>query len=315
MRMRISASVVALGVALALTVPAGAQNESTPAAAKIPAEMLQFEKSLHKQTGDVSIPAAHAVLHLGDNYYFLPADEAKTVLTKVWGNPPDAVSNTLGIVFEKNTTIFDNVWGAVVTYQDTGYVPDKDAATQDYSKVLDQLREGEAEDNAQRQKNNYPTMHLAGWAQAPSYDPAAHSLIWARDLQVSDSKVDALNYDVRLLGRKGVLSLNMLSGMDHLAEVRAAAANFGKAASFESGSAYADYDKSVDKTAEYGLAGLVAAGAGIVVAKKLGLLAILLGFKKFILIGMVAIGAAMRRWYGKIFRRNRDDLEGGEGTM
>ncbi|MEO9131438.1 MAG: DUF2167 domain-containing protein [Sphingomonas sp.] len=315
MRIRISVSAVALGWALSLTAPAAAQNEATPVPRKISPEMLQFEKSLHKQTGDVSIPAAHAILHLGDNYYFLPADEAKTVLTKVWGNPPGAVDTTLGIVFEKNTTIFDNVWGAVVTYQDTGYVSDKDAAAQDYGKVLDQLREGEAEDNAERQKNNYPTMNLAGWAQAPSYDPAAHSLIWARDLKVSNENVDSLNYDVRLLGRKGVLSLNMLSDMDHLAQVRAAAANFGKAASFESGSAYADYDKSVDKTAEYGLAGLVAAGAGIVVAKKLGLLAILLGFKKFIIIGVVAVGATMRRWFGKIFRRNRDDLEGGEGKL
>ncbi|MEO9132942.1 MAG: DUF2167 domain-containing protein [Sphingomonas sp.] len=315
MRTGISARVIALGLATVLAVPAGAQNDTAPAGPKITPEMVQFEKSLHKQTGDVSIPEAHAKLHLGDRYYFIPADEAKTVLTKVWGNPPDVAANALGIVFEKNTTIFNNVWGAVVTYQDTGYVSDKDAATQDYSKVLDQMREGEAEDNAERRKNNYAAITLAGWAQAPSYDPTAHSLIWARDLRVSDSMVDTLNYDVRLLGRKGVLSLNMLADMNHLAQVRTAAANFGKAASFEPGSAYADYDKSVDKTAEYGLAGLVAAGAGIVVAKKLGLLAILLGFKKFIIIGIAAIGAALRRWYGKIFRRNRDDLEGGEGTM
>lgn len=315
MRTRISASVIALGLATLLAVPAGAQNDTAPAGPKISPEMVQFEKSLHKQTGDVSIPEAHVKLHLGDRYYFIPADEAKTVLTKVWGNPPDVAEGTLGMVFEKGTTIFDNVWGAAVTFQDTGYVPDKDAKTQDYDKVLADIRSSEAEDNAQRQKDGYPTMHLAGWAQQPSYDPATHSLIWARDLQVSGSKVDSLNYDVRLLGRKGVLSLNMLSDMEHLADVRSAAADFGKAASFEPGSAYADYDKSVDKTAEYGLAGLVAAGAGVVVAKKLGLLAILLGFKKFIIIGIAAIGATMRRWFGKLFGRNRDNLEGDEGKM
>ena len=315
MRMRISASMVALGLASVLAAPAGAQNDTAAAGPKISPEMVQFEKSLHKQTGDVAIPEAHAKLHLGDRYYFIPADEAKTVLTKVWGNPPDVADGTLGLVFEKGTTIFDSVWGAVVTFQDTGYVPDKDAKTQDYDKVLADMRTAEADDNAQRQKNGYPTMHLAGWAQQPSYDPATHSLIWARDLQVSGSKVDSLNYDVRLLGRKGVLSLNMLADMDHLSDVRTAAADFGKAASFEAGSTYADYDKSVDKTAEYGLAGLVAAGAGIVVAKKLGFLAILLGFKKFIIIGIAAIGATMRRWFGKLFGRNRDNLEGDEGKM
>jgi uncharacterized membrane-anchored protein len=313
--MRISASMVALGLASVLAAPAGAQNDTAAAGPKISPEMVQFEKSLHKQTGDVAIPEAHAKLHLGDRYYFIPADEAKTVLTKVWGNPPDVADGTLGLVFEKGSTIFDSVWGAVVTFQDTGYVPDKDAKTQDYDKVLADMRTAEADDNAQRQKNGYPTMHLAGWAQQPSYDPATHSLIWARDLQVSGSKVDSLNYDVRLLGRKGVLSLNMLADMDHLSDVRTAAADFGKAASFEAGSTYADYDKSVDKTAEYGLAGLVAAGAGIVVAKKLGFLAILLGFKKFIIIGIAAIGATMRRWFGKLFGRNRDNLEGDEGKM
>lgn len=315
MRMRISASVIALGLATLLAVPAGAQNDTAPAGPKISPEMVQFEKSLHKQTGDVSIPEAHAKLHLGDRYYFIPADEAKTVLTKVWGNPPDSGNGVLGMVFEKQATIFDQVWGAVVTYEDSGYVPDKDAKTEDYSKVIDSIRSNEPEINAEREKGGYPTIHLVGWAQQPSYDPATHSLIWARDIQFSDSKVDTLNYDVRLLGRKGVLSLNMLSTMDHLSDVRGAAADFGRAASFDSGSAYADYDKSVDKTAEYGLAGLVAAGAGIVVAKKLGLLAVLLGFKKFIIIGIAAIGATMRRWFGKLFGRNRDNLEGDEGTM
>ena len=57
----------------------------------------------------------------------------------------------------------------------------------------------------------------------------------------------------------------MLSDMKHLPDVRAAATDFGKAAAFTPGATYADYDKSVDKTAEYGLAGLVAAGAGVVV--------------------------------------------------
>ena len=322
MKPGISAGVLALGLLLALS-PAAAQNDTAPAGPRISPELAQFEKSLHKQTGDVAIPSAHAVLHLGDRYYFLPADEAKTVLTKVWGNPPSSANGVLGIVFEKNSTIFDQIWGAVVTYEDTGYVPDKDAKSEDYGKVLEDIRSGEADVNAERQKDGYPTIHLVGWAQQPSYDPASHSLIWARDLQFSDSKTDGLNYDVRLLGRKGVLSLNMLSDMNHLADVRGAATDFGRAAAFERGSTYADYDKSVDKTAEYGLAGLVAAGAGIVVAKKLGILALIaafgkgifVSFGKFILAGLAVVGATMRRWIGKLFGRNRDDLEGDEGRM
>lgn len=298
MKTRISAGVLALGLALAA--PAGAKPVAAP---RIAPELLAFEQGLHKQSGDVAIPAAHALLHLGDHYYFLPAEEAKQVLTKVWGNPPDAADGVLGIVFERGTTIFDNVWGAVVTYEDSGYVPDKDAKTEDYDKVLDQIRSGEAETNAARQKGGYPAIHLVGWAQPPSYDPASHSLIWARDLQFSDAKVDGLNYDVRLLGRHGVLSLNMLSDMNHLGDVRAAAADFGRAASFDRGQTYADYDKSVDKTAQFGLAGLVAAGAGVVVAKKLGLLVLALGFGKKFLVLFAVAGAAITRWFRKLTGR------------
>jgi uncharacterized membrane-anchored protein len=213
----------------------------------------------------------------------------------------------LGVVIEKGKSIYDNVWSAVVTYEDAGYVSDKNAKTEDYDKVEQQIRDGEARENEERQKEGYPAIHLVGWAQPPSYDPTQHSLIWARDLKFSDAQVDSLNYDVRLLGRKGVLSLNMLSTMKDLPDGRAAAADFGKAATFDRGSTYADYDASVDKTASYGLAGLVAAGAGIVIAKKLGFLAIALGLGKWILGGLAVAGATMRRWIGRLFGRRPAD--------
>jgi uncharacterized membrane-anchored protein len=306
MNIKVMASGLAFALA-AVAAPVGAQdgNQAAPSS-----ELVAFVKNLHKQTGDVAIPAAHAVMHLGTSYYFLGPDEAKRVLVDVWRNPPDAVSNVLGLILPADKTVVDNTWGAVVTYQDSGYVPDTDASGQDYDKVLNDLREGEAADNAARKKQGYAELSVVGWAQQPSYDKASHSLIWARDLRASDSTIDGLNYDVRSLGRHGVLSLNMIWDMPHLSEVRVAAADLGKAAGFEKGSAYADYDKSVDKTAEYGLAGLVAAGVGVVAVKKLGLLAIMFGFGKWILVGLAAVGATMRRWIGSLFGRKRDDLEG-----
>lgn len=292
-----------LAAGLMVAAPAAAEVQ----AQRIPPELAAFEAHLHKQTGDVAIPAAHAQLHLGNRYYFIPADEAKTILTKVWGNPPQSADGVLGIVFEKGRTIFDNVWGAVVTYEDTGYVSDANAKSEDYDQVLDSIRKGESEENAKRKQGGFAQLHLVGWAQPPAYDPASHALIWARDIKFSDSPTDALNYDVRLLGRRGVLSLNMLSSMDHLPEVRAAATDFGKAAAFDPGSAYADFDKTIDKSAGYGLAGLVAAGAGVVVAKKLGLLAVALGFGKYLLAALAVGFATLRRFFGRLFGHGRPE--------
>lgn len=295
----LAATGISTGVAVADPVPSVA-----------PTDQAAFEKRLHKRTGDVVVPGTDATLHLGSKYYFLDAGEAKDVLVKLWGNPPSSADDVLGIVMPADKTVLDNSWGAVITWDGSGYVTDDDAATANYDKVLDDIRAGEADDNAQRQKSGYPAMHVVGWAQPPSYDKASHSLVWARDIKFGNAPVDGLNYDVRSLGRHGVLSLNMLWDMSHLADTRTAAAELGKAVAFDKGAAYTDYDKSVDKTAEYGLAGLVAAGAGIVVAKKLGLLAIMFGFGKWILIGLAAVGATMRRWIGKIFNRSRDTLEG-----
>lgn len=300
-------SAAALAVMLCVAVPAGAKDSSKAEAPSLPPAMVALEKSLHPQTGDVRIPEAKAVLHLGDRYYFLPAAEARRVLVDAWHNPPESAEGVLGMVFEKDTTVFDNVWGAVITYEDTGHVADTDAKTQDYATVLKGMQEGAEEQNAERKQAGYPAMHLVGWAQPPSYDAGNHALIWARELALEGDSVNGLNYDVRLLGRTGVLSLNMLASMKDIGDVRSAAQSFGRSVSFEPGAGYADFNASTDKAAEYGLAGLVAGGAAIGVAKKVGLLAIILKFGKLILVGLAAFGAAAFGLFRKLVGRKDEE--------
>jgi uncharacterized membrane-anchored protein len=318
MRRYWGAGAVALAIALSV-VPAGAAPKGEAKAAKaakseaadaeaMPPQAKAFLASLHPQTGDVRIPEAKAVLHLGERYYFLPAADAKRVLVDVWRNPPDAVTNVLGLVLEKDSDAFRNVWGAVITYQDTGHVSDADAGSQDYDAVLAQMKEGDAADNEQRKAAGFPTLSLVGWAQPPSYDAANHALIWARELAEGNSAEHGLNYDVRLLGRTGVLSLNMVSGMSSLPQVRAAAQDFGKAATFEPGAAYADYNASTDKAAEYGLAGLVAGGTAVAVAQMVGLFAILAKFGKLIFIGLLAAGGAAFAFVRRLFVKKEEEV-------
>lgn len=310
------AGAVALAALLCTAAPlATAGEKSSKASASereaarpaLPPQMVALEKSLHKQTGDVRIPEAKAVLHLGQRYYMLPANEARRVLTEVWGNPPASVANVLGMVIERDRTIFDTVWGAIITYEDTGHVSDADAHEQDYAKVLREMQQGQEAANPERVKAGYPEMQLVGWAQPPSYDASSHALVWARELKTKGDPENGLNYDVRLLGRTGVLSLNMLASMKALDEVRSAAQSFGKAASFEPGAAYTDFDAKTDKAAEYGLAGLVAGGAAVAVAQKVGLLAIFLKFGKLILLGLAAFGAGIWGFIRKLAGRKAED--------
>jgi uncharacterized membrane-anchored protein len=303
-------------VVAAQATPSAASEEQAKAA--LEAKYKALEGDLHPQNGDVTIPAAKATLRLGDGYYFLPADEAKRVLVEAWGNPPSQVSSVLGMVFPAGKTFHDATWGAVVEYEDTGHVSDKDAATQDYSSVLSDMQSAEEDANESARSEGYPAQHLIGWAQAPTYDSGRKTLIWARNIKFDGAGENTLNYDVRTLGRTGVLSLNMVDTMSNLSAVRVAATGLGSTVSFNSGFAYNDFDSSTDRMADYGLAGLVAAGAGLVVAKKAGLLAVALIFLKkaiaFIIAGAVALGAWWKRRTGRSEKEETFDDQPAEET-
>lgn len=307
--------------ALALLCAAPIMPVATPAFAEtqqLTAEQQAFitkvkaiQAGLHPRTGDVPIVEAKATLHLGDSYYFLGPDDARKILVDAWHNPPSAAEGVLGLVFEKGKDFMDpDAWSAVVTYEADGYVSDEDARTADYAALLTQLKDAQEQANTARKEQGYAALHLVGWAQQPTYDATSHSVVWAKTLHADDESGNGLNYDVRLLGRFGVLSLNMLSDMNHLDSVRAAAAGLSQAVTFDSGARYADFVPDVDKKAGYGIAGLVAAGVGVAAAKKLGFLALALGFgKKFIALILVAF-AAVGRFVMGLFGKRKAEGEG-----
>jgi len=113
---------------------------------------------------------------------------------------------------------------------------------------------------------------------------------------------------VRMLGRTGVLSLNMLTTMTALNDVRPAARTLAQAVAFEQGSSYADFNPSTDKTAEYGLAGLVLGGGALAAAGKLGLFAVIAKFFKLILVGAIAVGGAVMAFFRRMFGRREKDI-------
>lgn len=291
-------------VTVALSLFVAAPSFATPAPSPEEAARIQqlqaLMDSLHPQTGSVAISQADVTLNLGDAYYMLDAEEAKRVLTEGWGNPPESVSAVIGLIFPAGKTFVDDTWGAVLTWSPDGYVSDADANKINYDTLLEQLREGEDQDNQQRRQAGYSTIHLVGWAQQPTYDPARHTLIWAKELSFSDAPngPKTLNYDVRVLGRRGVFSMNMVTDMGHLADTRTAATELMQTAVFNPGARYTDYVEGQDQKAAYGLAGLVAGGAALAVAKKAGVLGILLLILKkggvFLLAGAGAAFAWLR---------------------
>ena len=277
-------------------------EQAAEAKAELKAEN-DFMATLHPRTGNIHIAEAGATLALGNNYYFLDKDDAKKVLVDLWRNPPTAADGLLGLVLPAGKTPF-NAWGAAVTFDKSGYVSDKDASTADYDKSIKDLQDAEPDVNKERQKQNYPAIHVVGWAQPPFYDKSHHYVVWARDIKFGDDTVDTLNYDVRVLGRRGVLSLNMIATMPELPTIRSDAVQLAAAGQYDVGARYEDY-KQGDSKAAYGLAGLVAAGVGLAVVKKLGLLGIILAFGKKAFVVILAVFAAIGRWFSSKFGKKK----------
>jgi uncharacterized membrane-anchored protein len=284
--------------ALAIALLAGAMLPAwadPQAGEKMTAE--QFMASLKFQNGKINLPGGIATLDLPPNFRYLDPADANKVLVDAWGNPPGG--ETLGMIFPADVSpLSPEGWGVVITYQEDGHVKDDDANTINYDDLLKKMKDDTADEDKERVKQGYPSLLLSGWAEPPHYDAAAHKLYWALDLQPSDAKEHTLNYNIRVLGRKGVLVLNAVAGMTQLPSVKGEMENVIGFTDFTPGNRYADFNSSTDKVAEYGIAALVA-GA---VAAKLGLFAkiaaMLAPLWKLIAAGFVAVIAAIGKLLG-----------------
>jgi uncharacterized membrane-anchored protein len=280
-----------------LAAPAAGQSEP------LPPEAQALVEQLSPRSGAIPIPEARATLDLGERYMFYGAADARRILVEVWGNPPEQADGVLGLVMPAGSTPFSDTWGAVVTYEETGHVDDDDARDADYDALMAEMQEAAIAANEERRAAGYGAVNVVGWAQAPRYDSVNHSVVWAREIAFEGDGVNALNYDLRTLGRTGVLSINLITSMPELGEMREVAQDFTQIAAFDPGASYDDFDSSTDEAAGYGIAGLVAGGAGLAVAKKVGVLAVLLKFIKPILIGLMvllgAFGGRIKRLFGK----------------
>ena len=251
----------------------------------------QFEHSLTWHSGlqelehgsNINIPAG---------YRFLQTADARRVLEEAWGNPPDP--EIMGMIFPSDRGPFaDDSWAVVISFENIGYVSDDDAQDIDYDEMLVFMQEQTSAANEYRVRQGYGRIELRGWATDPTYNAHGHEMVWAEQLHFEGEAMDTLNYNLRVLGRKGVLILNAVAGMNQLAEIEPAMEDLRMATEFRSGHRYEEFDPSTDKSSDMSVAAMVAGGA--YAASKVSffgkILAALLVAKKFVIIAVIAIGA------------------------
>lgn len=293
---RLVGGMIALGLLAATSVAfAGGAPSSAPSPPD-PNEKLE----LHWQTGPQEIALGKdAEIDLPEHYMFLPMPDADKLMRKLGNFYND---NLLGLVAGDSE---DARWFVTVRSTEEGHVDDHEALKP--AEILKAIQEGTEQANAEREKNGFAAAHVDGWTQEPRYERELHHLVWALVMRTKDG--DSLNYSTRILGRKGFLALNLVTGPDRLAADMPNAEKLLAVTHFKPGSRYEDFDQKTDKVAEYGLMGLILGGVGLGALKvaKVGLLAaffkpivaVLLALKKAVILFFVAIGGWFKRTFGK----------------
>jgi uncharacterized membrane-anchored protein len=184
-------------------------------------------------------------------------------------------------------------WFAVFEFDPCGYVKDDEKESLDADEILESKRESNKLGNEERKRMGLPTMEIVGWDVKPHYDEATHNLEWSVRLKSQDQAAETINYEVRLLGRTGVMQVSLVGAPDQMAAALPQFRRLLADHSFVSGKDYGSWREG-DKVAAYGL-GALAAGGAVALAAKTGLLS---KIWKFLVLGVAALAAWLKRLFG-----------------
>lgn len=286
--MRLFLSALVAGLALLASFHPGPARAQDPAGGDPIAELPWRFGPTTGAIGD------RATIEIPEGYAFLGAEGARA-FNELMENPPTGFD-------EYVVAPQDLSWVAYFSFDPVGYV--KDDETLDADSILESVREGTRQGNIERENRGWDTLRILGWSFEPQYDQQLNALEWAILAETERTKQQVVNYNTRMLGRRGVMEVVLVAAPDALdvsiTDFKSLVPGYG----FVAGEKYAEFREG-DKIAEYGLAALITGGAAAVAAKKGWLAAIgvfLLKMWKLLLVGLVAVGAVLR----KLFTRRGD---------
>jgi len=155
--------------------------------------------------------------------------------------------------------------------------------------------------NERRREMGLSELKLLGWAVPPRFNDQTKNLEWA--LRVGSDNGESINYSTRLLGRHGVMEVDLVCTPEEMDTLLPQYQSIISGYQYLTGNSYAEYREG-DKVAKYGLTALVAGGAAVA-AGKMGLFAKLAGvfgkLGKAAIVIVIGIGVAIKGLIGKLF--------------
>lgn len=190
------------------------------------------------QPGPAALKLGHEVaLDLPADFQFLAMPHAGQLMEKM-GNLGN--ENLLGLVVSSRQK---DEFFLILSYDGKGFVKDDEEVEAD--DILEEIQDGEEDYKEARKEHGFGPIHVDGWFESPKYDKAAHHLVWG--LNVRAENATSLNYDTRILGRRGYASVNLVTDQAHLAHDKLAGATILRATHFQDGGRYQDFNEDTDK--------------------------------------------------------------------
>ncbi|HEX3253806.1 MAG TPA: DUF2167 domain-containing protein [Pyrinomonadaceae bacterium] len=263
------------------------QSKKRPSPSPTPASTWDSYEGVKWQKGSsVGELGDIAQVKVPEGYVFANANDTRIIME---ANQNPTTGKEMGFVAPEGET-----WFAVFEFDEVGYVKDDDKDSLDAGALLDSIKAGTEAGNKERQRRGWSTMTIVGWEQPPHYNDITHNLEWA--VKATSEGLPIVNHNTRLLGRGGVMEVTLVTEPSELAATLPKFKTMLQGFEFKQGHRYAEF-RAGDKTAAYGLTGLIVGGGAAALVKT--------GALKWLWKALVAAGVGISALVKKLFSRNR----------
>jgi uncharacterized membrane-anchored protein len=252
---------ILLSALLALSAPPDSMalqpNEEARIYKQFNKQLDSLEKKIEYVTGNLSLAGGKVKLTVPDGFKFIDAAQSRFILEDVWGNMKD--EDVLGMIVKDGfkVTRLVNDYSFVISFSNIGFVPDDKDIDLDHAELLETLKSNMQVSNKTRITHGVNTMTVKSWALVPYFDAYKKALYWANKIEVNGTDEEILNYNLRLLGKSGVIKINAVATMDQLAAIKQVLPLIITQARFDTGEKYADFVKGKDAKSEWTITELI----------------------------------------------------------
>ncbi len=283
-RIFVLASVVCI---CALIAVGQSKKRPSPSPSPTPASTWDSYEGVKWQKGtSIGVLGDIAQVKVPQGFVFAGANDTRTIME---ANQNPTTGREMGFVAPEGED-----WFAVFEFDDVGYVKDDEKDSLDAGALLDSIKAGTEAGNKERQRRGWATMTIIGWEQPPHYNEITHNLEWA--VKATSEGQPVVNHNTRMLGRGGVMEVTLVTEPSALAATLPKFKTMLQGFEFKQGHRYAEF-RAGDKTAAYGLTGLIVGGTTAALVKT--------GAFKWLWKALVGAGLAISALVKKLFSRNR----------